>query len=171
MYLNEITIIINDSIRQVWLTIYFPNLSFLALPREFRTESPASLDNIFTPSARNKHCSTIAEENLSEFTLDHPESDGLNTEKLKSPPVEMALDKITAEFEKGLDKSTGLNKVDIPSLIRQKSTDTQAGVSKYEVHYGMLLKRSSQLWREIQIEQKENGAVDERKLAALDLVL
>ncbi len=83
----------------------------------------------------------------------------------------MALDIIPAEFEKGLDRSTGLDKVDATPLVRQKPTDTQAGVSKYEVHYGMLLKRSSQLWREIQKEQEENGSVDGRKLAALDLVL
>ncbi len=132
-----------------------------ALPREFRTESPVNLDYTLTTTARNKHCSTIAEENPPEFTLEYKDADMDNLRTSKSA-AEALVDNVHHEVE-------SLDDLDTSSLIRQKSTPSR--VSKYEVHYEMLLKRSSQLWREIQKEQQENGAVDERKLAALDLVL
>ncbi len=43
--------------------------------------------------------------------------------------------------------------------------------SEYEVHYEALLKRSVQLWKEIQRERRETGSVDQRKIAALNLFL
>ena len=92
------------------------------------------------------------------------DADNLRTSK---PAAEAPVDNVPHEAESSDDLDT--SSLGTSSLIRQKSTPSR--VSKYEVHYEMLLKRSSQLWREIQKEQQENGAVDERKLAALDLVL
>ena len=44
-------------------------------------------------------------------------------------------------------------------------------LSKYEVHYESLLKRSIQLWKEIQKDKSENKTVDDKKLTTLDLFL
>ncbi len=69
---------------------------------------------------------------------------------------------------------------DLTTLSSASSSEVDASVNKqrrrsgleqYELSYEDMLRRSSQLWREIQLEQEQNGTVDAKKMAKFKMFL
>ncbi len=113
-------------------------------------------------SIQSTECSTIVEAHVSSHNI--PESDA-NENHVRDKSSNHVNFYIQTNDEPRDDC------VSKPCTKAQQNGFNNGRLSKYEVHYESLLKRSIQIWKEIQKDKSENKTVDDKKLTTLDLFL